>query len=90
MSQCQAQGHVSDLQRVRSDFVDARQVAPKPAYARPMPRPPRFQPAGGIFHITTRGNRGQSIYLDDNDRFLFLRVFDRVVEIQAGVALHGA
>jgi putative transposase len=45
-----------------------------------MPRPPRFQPAGGIFHITTRGNRGQPIYLDDHDRLLFLRVFARIVE----------
>jgi putative transposase len=43
-----------------------------------MARPPRYQPAGGMFHVTTRGNRGQSIYLDDEDRRAFLRLFDRV------------
>ena len=80
MSQCQAQGHVSGLQSVRNDFVADREVAPGRAYARHMPRPPRFQPAGGTFHVTTRGNRGQSICLDDHDRFLFLRLLDRVVE----------
>ena len=44
-----------------------------------MARPPRFQPAGGMFHVTTRGNRGQPIFLDDPDRLLFLRLFRRVV-----------
>jgi putative transposase len=44
-----------------------------------MPRPPRVQPAGGVFHVTTRGNRGQPIYLDEADRLLFLRILRRVM-----------
>lgn len=37
-----------------------------------MPRPPRLQLAGAIYHVTTRGNRGGAIYLDDRhcERFL--------------------
>jgi putative transposase len=44
-----------------------------------MPRPPRLQIAGGTFHVTSRGNRRQSIYHDDLDRKLFLLLRDRVV-----------
>jgi putative transposase len=44
-----------------------------------MPRPPRFQIAGGTYHVTSRGNRHQSIYHDDLDRKLFLLLHDRVV-----------
>jgi putative transposase len=44
-----------------------------------MPRPPRLQIAGGTFHITSRGNRRQSIYHDDLDRKLFLILRDRVI-----------
>jgi putative transposase len=40
-----------------------------------VPRPPRFQPAGGYFHVTTRGNRREPIYLDDRDRGRFLSLF---------------
>src|SRR6187397_842827 len=43
-----------------------------------MPRPTRYQPAGGMFHVTTRGNRGQPIFLEDADRLLFLRLLGRV------------
>jgi putative transposase len=44
-----------------------------------MPRPPRVQVAGGIFHVTARGNRQQLIYADDADRQLFLSLLERVV-----------
>jgi putative transposase len=37
-----------------------------------MPRAHRIQVAGGIFHVTTRGNRRQLIYDDDADRQQFL------------------
>lgn len=37
-----------------------------------MARPPRLQVAGGIYHVTSRGNRRQSIYYDDEDRRFFL------------------
>jgi REP-associated tyrosine transposase len=45
-----------------------------------MPRAPRLQVAGGIFHVTARGNRRQSIYHDDYDRQVFLILRDRIVE----------
>src|SRR5262249_23295982 len=44
-----------------------------------MPRPPRLAPPGGIFHITSRGNRRQVIFFDDDDRRWFIRLLDRAV-----------
>ena len=44
-----------------------------------VPRPPRVAPAGGIFHITARGNRRQLVFLDDDDRRWFLRLFEGAV-----------
>jgi putative transposase len=37
-----------------------------------MPRPLRPQLAGGMYHVTSRGNRGCEIYRDDGDRVAFL------------------
>ncbi len=37
-----------------------------------MPRAPRIQIAGGIYHVTNRGNDGRAIVLDSADRGLFL------------------
>jgi putative transposase len=37
-----------------------------------MPRPLRPQVAGGLYHVTSRGNRGSEIFRDDADRVLFL------------------
>jgi REP element-mobilizing transposase RayT len=45
-----------------------------------MARPPRLQVAGGTFHVTTRGNRRQSIYHDDYDRRVFLILRDRIIQ----------
>ena len=33
-----------------------------------MSRPLRLELAGGLYHITSRGNRRESIYLDNKDR----------------------
>jgi len=44
-----------------------------------MARAPRVQFAGGVYHVTARGNRRQAIYQDDDDRRRFLRIHDRVV-----------
>jgi REP-associated tyrosine transposase len=44
-----------------------------------VPRPLRIAPAGGIFHITARGNRRQAIFFDDDDRRWFLRLFECAV-----------
>jgi REP element-mobilizing transposase RayT len=39
-----------------------------------MPRAHRLQIAGGIYHLTSRGNRRQRIFLDDRDRRMFLDI----------------
>jgi REP element-mobilizing transposase RayT len=44
-----------------------------------VPRPPRIQPAGSVFHLTARGNRRQDVFLDDDDRRWFLRLFEAAV-----------
>lgn len=42
-----------------------------------MPRPLRDQ-SGGFRHITSRGNRRQAIFVDDDDRERFLQLLERV------------
>lgn len=37
-----------------------------------MGRPHRFQPAGGVVHVSTRGVRRQPIFVDDLDRRMFI------------------
>jgi putative transposase len=37
-----------------------------------MPRPLRPQIAGGLYHVTSRGNRSSEIFRDDADRVVFL------------------
>ncbi len=37
-----------------------------------MPRPLRPQIAGGLYHVTSRGNRGSEIFRDDADRVVIL------------------
>jgi REP-associated tyrosine transposase len=44
----------------------------KRSYRREMGRHPRPQVAGGLYHVTTRGNSGASIFADDLDRGAFL------------------
>jgi REP element-mobilizing transposase RayT len=44
-----------------------------------MPRAPRLQIAGGIYHVVVRGVRRTPIFLDDTDREVFLRELSRVV-----------
>ena len=44
-----------------------------------MARPLRIQFDGAIYHITSRGNARQEIFLDDVDRRAFLEVFAEVV-----------
>jgi REP-associated tyrosine transposase len=39
-----------------------------------MPRPPRIEVPGGIFHVTARGNDRADIYRTDGDRKLFTRL----------------
>jgi putative transposase len=47
-------------------------------YVRFMPRAHRRLIAGGIYHVTNRGNRKQPIFLSDADRRLFLDIGKRI------------
>lgn len=40
-----------------------------------MARPLRIEFAGAVYHVTSRGDRQEDIYLDDDDRELWLSVF---------------
>jgi REP-associated tyrosine transposase len=48
-------------------------------YARTMGRAPRPQIPGGFYHVMTRGNRKQPIYLDASDVVEFEAVLTRIV-----------
>ena len=37
-----------------------------------MPRTPRIQYPGAIYHVMARGNRRENIVLGDDDRWMFL------------------
>jgi putative transposase len=41
-----------------------------------VPRSPRLQVAGGIYHITSRGNRRQLVFADAEDHLRFLWFLD--------------
>ena len=45
-----------------------------------MARPLRIEYPGAFYHITSRGNAGQDIYLDDTDRQRFLAILTGVLE----------
>ena len=47
-----------------------------------MSRPLRLQFPGAVTHVTSRGNAGQAIYLDDTDRVRFLDLLGREIEQQ--------
>lgn len=45
-----------------------------------MPRPPRLNVAGGTFHVTSRGNRGFPIVVDDDDRIRWTGLLADTIE----------
>jgi REP element-mobilizing transposase RayT len=45
-----------------------------------MSRPLRIEFPGAIYHITSRGNRRENIFLSDDDRSLFLEVYSRTAD----------
>lgn len=53
-------------------FVHSRYFALCGGYGRPMARLPRSLLPDGIYHVTTRGVARTAIFLDDDDRRLFL------------------
>ena len=45
-----------------------------------MARPLRIELAGGLYHVTSRGDRREDIYRDEQDRVEWLAVFDEVCD----------
>ena len=45
-----------------------------------MARPLRIEYAGAVYHVTSRGDRREAIYLDDLDREKWLEIFGLVCE----------
>lgn len=45
-----------------------------------MSRPLRLEYAGALYHITSRGDRREAIYEDDNDRNAFISVLEGVCD----------
>jgi putative transposase len=52
-----------------------------------MPRKPRIEYDGAVYHVMSRGNRLEEIYRDDSDRELFLETLTEVCE-RAGWIIH--
>ncbi len=53
-----------------------------------MARKPRIHVAGGLYHVTLRGNAGQTIFFNDNDRYYFYSLVQEGVE-RFGHRIHG-
>lgn len=45
-----------------------------------MARPLRIQFEDALYHVTARGNEKRPIYLDDEDRYMFIKLLKRMVE----------
>ncbi len=52
-----------------------------------MPRMPRIEYAGALYHIMNRGDHREPIFLDDTDRLLFLRTLGEACE-KTGWQIH--
>src|SRR5437879_9878800 len=50
---------------------------PLPKPGSPMSRPPRLLFASGTYHVTARGNNGDDIFRDDNDRATYLQLLTK-------------
>lgn len=44
-----------------------------------MARPLRIEYPGAVYHLTSRGNRQEAIFQDDEDRYGFLDIFGKTV-----------
>ena len=45
-----------------------------------MARPLRIEFSGALYHVTSRGDRRESIFEDDEDRLMFLQTLAEVVQ----------
>jgi putative transposase len=71
----------SDPERISDNIRPAADVPPAETYRRCMPRPPRLQVAGGLYHVTAKGNTGRVAFTDDVDRAHFLGLLSKVVRL---------
>ena len=55
-----------------------------------MTRPLRLEFAGALYHVTSRGDRREDIYEDDEDCQTFLHLLDRLVRLTTGCAMPAA
>lgn len=53
-----------------------------------MPRKPRIEYVGAVYHVMSRGNRQGEIYRDDTDRELFLETLTEVCAGQVGLFMY--
>lgn len=52
-----------------------------------MPRPKRIHYEGAVYHVTSRGNERRKIFLKDEDRWMFLRILEEMID-HHGVVCH--
>jgi REP element-mobilizing transposase RayT len=45
-----------------------------------MPRAKRIHYEGAVYHVTSRGNERRKIFMDDADRWMFLRILEETIE----------
>jgi len=65
---------VTKLARPRGRRADGRTVVG-------VPRPPRLQVAGGLYHVTAHSNHGRVVFRDDQERSQFLAVLESAVRL---------
>lgn len=73
----------SDPTRIATSFVKrparGRSSSERSRTVDAVPRPPRLQVAGGLYHITTHSNLRRCVFEDDRERAHFLEVLGTVV-----------
>ena len=52
-----------------------------------MPRKPRIEYKGAVYHVMSRGNRGEAIFRDDSDHETFLETLGQACS-RAGWLIH--
>ena len=55
-----------------------------------MSRPLRVEMAGGVYHVTSRGDGCEDIFLEDDDRRQFLAVLYHETECNPGSTVYGS
>jgi REP element-mobilizing transposase RayT len=72
-------GRVANGKRLRAKSCAPAPVRATRVYRREMPRARRILVEHGIYHVFSRGNRRQPIFLDERDFARFLEFLDEVV-----------